>query len=388
MRKKLFWRNTLLGGLVLALGLAAGCGNNASSDLKIGMVYELTGNTATYGTSAANGAKLAFKEINAAGGVLGKQIQIVTADNKGEPSESTNAMTKVITQDKVVAVTGFTVSSCGIAGSSVAEGNKIPFVAAATVNPKVTVDGNTGKVKNYTFRACFIDSFQGSVGAQFALNTLKAKKISILTDSSSDYSKGLTQIFKESFTKNGGQIVGEEAYLQKDQDFKPVLTKLKSQNPDVLYIPGYYEDVGKIIKQARELGMNMPILGSDAWDSPKLAEIGGPQALNNTYFTNFYSIEDRNPVSNAFVEAYKKEYGEVPDSMAAMGYDAARLLVDAIKRANSTDAAKIAKALAETKEFTSVSGPMYLNDTHDAVRGVVIVEMKDGKQVYKETIKP
>lgn len=388
MRKKLFWRNTLLGGLVLALGLAAGCGNNASSDLKIGMVYELTGNTATYGTSAANGAKLAFKEINAAGSVLGKQIQIVTADNKGEPSESTNAMTKVITQDKVVAVTGFTVSSCGIAGSSVAEGNKIPFVAAATVNPKVTVDGNTGKVKNYTFRACFIDSFQGSVGAQFALNTLKAKKISILTDSSSDYSKGLTQIFKESFTKNGGQIVGEEAYLQKDQDFKPVLTKLKSQNPDVLYIPGYYEDVGKIIKQAREIGMNMPILGSDAWDSPKLAEIGGSQALNNTYFTNFYSIEDSNPVSNAFVEAYKKEYGQVPDSMAAMGYDAARLLVDAIKRANSTDAAKITKALTETKDFASVSGPMYLNDTHDAVRGVVIVEMKDGKQVYKETIKP
>ena len=388
MRKKLFWRNTLLGGLVLALGLAAGCGNNVSSDLKIGMVYELTGNTATYGTSAANGAKLAFKEINAAGGVLGKQIQIVTADNKGEPSESTNAMTKVITQDKVVAVTGFTVSSCGIAGSSVAEGNKIPFVAAATVNPKVTVDGNTGKVKNYTFRACFIDSFQGAVGAQFALNTLKAKKISILTDSSSDYSKGLTQIFKESFTKNGGQIVGEEAYLQKDQDFKPVLTKLKSQNPDVLYIPGYYEDVGKIIKQAREIGMNMPILGSDAWDSPKLAEIGGPQALNNTYFTNFYSIEDSNPVSNAFVEAYKKEYGQVPDSMAAMGYDAARLLVDAIKRANSTDAAKITKALTETKDFASVSGPMYLNDTHDAVRGVVIVEMKDGKQVYKETIKP
>lgn len=388
MRKKLFWRNTLLGGLVLALGLAAGCGNNASSDLKIGMVYELTGNTATYGTSAANGTKLAFKEINAAGGVLGKQIQIVTADNKGEPSESTNAMTKVITQDKVVAVTGFTVSSCGIAGSSVAEGNKIPFVAAATVNPKVTVDGNTGKVKNYTFRACFIDSFQGAVGAQFALNTLKAKKISILTDSSSDYSKGLTQIFKESFTKNGGQIVGEEAYLQKDQDFKPVLTKLKSQNPDVLYIPGYYEDVGKIIKQAREIGMNMPILGSDAWDSPKLAEIGGSQALNNTYFTNFYSIEDSNPVSNAFVEAYKKEYGQVPDSMAAMGYDAARLLVDAIKRANSTDAAKITKALTETKDFASVSGPMYLNDTHDAVRGVVIVEMKDGKQVYKETIKP
>lgn len=388
MVKTLSFRTYALCLLLLLAGLAAGCGDKASGDLKIGMVYELTGNTATYGTSAANGAKLAFKEINAAGGVLGKQIQLVTADNKGEPSESANAMTKVITQDKVVAVTGFTVSSCGIAASSVAEANKIPFVAAATVNPKVTVDGNTGKVKQYTFRACFIDSFQGNVGANFALRSLKVKKAAVLTDSSSDYSKGLTQIFKEAFVKGGGEIAGEESYLQKDQDFKPVLTKLKAQNAELLYIPGYYEDVGKIIKQARELGITVPILGSDAWDSPKLAELGGAQALNNTYFTNFYSVEDANPTSNAFVAAYKQEYGQVPDSMAAMGYDAAYLLVDAIKRANSTDAAKICAALAATKDFKSVSGPMSLNDTHDAVRGVVIVEMKDGRQAYKETIKP
>lgn len=379
---------TLAVAAVLVSGLIAGCGSKSDKDLKIGMIYELTGNTASYGTSAANGAKLAFKEINAAGGVLGKQIQLVTADNKGEPSESANAMSKVISQNKVVAITGFTVSSCGIAASAVAEANKIPFVAAATVNPRVTVDERTGKVKEYTFRACFIDSFQGTVGANFALNGLKAKRTAVMTDISSDYSKGLADVFKSTYTKAGGNIVGEESYLQKDQDYKPILTKIKAQNPDLIYIPGYYEDVGKIIKQARELGMNMPVLGGDAWDSPVLVEMGGAQALNNTFFTNFYSIEDKNPVSNAFVESYRKEYGKTPDSMAAMGYDAAKLLVDGIKRANSTEAGKIKDALSATKKFSSVSGEMSLNENHDAVRGVVIIELKDGKQVYKETVRP
>lgn len=384
---KKFFRLQLLIMIVVTAALAAGCGDSGANDLKIGMVYELTGNTASYGTSAANGAKLAFKEINAGGGALGKQIRIVTADNKGEPSESANAMTKIINQDKVVAITGFTVSSCGIAASAVAEDYKIPFVAAATVNPKVTVDEQSGKVKNYTFRACFIDSFQGSVAADFAKNGLKAARVAIMIDNSSDYSKGLAQVFKTVFIEKGGQVLAEEAYLQKDQDFKSVLTKIKAQNIDLLYIPGYYEDVGKIIKQAREMAITIPILGGDAWDSPKLVELGGPQALNNTYFTNFYSVDDTNPEAQAFAEAYRKEYGQAPDSMAAMGYDAAHLLVDAIKRANSTEAAKIREALAATGNFKSVSGDMKLNETHDAVRGVVIIEMKDGRQVYKETIR-
>lgn len=388
MVKKFFrLQYLLLIMIVVTAALAAGCGDSGADDLKIGMVYELTGNTASYGTSAANGAKLAFKEINADGGVLGKQIRIVTADNKGEPSESANAMTKIINQDKVAAITGFTVSSCGIAASAVAEDYKIPFVAAATVNPKVTVDEQSGKVKNYTFRACFIDSFQGSVAADFAKNGLKAARVAIMIDNSSDYSKGLAQVFKTVFIEKGGQVLAEEAYLQKDQDFKSVLTKIKAQNIDLLYIPGYYEDVGKIIKQAREMAITIPILGGDAWDSPKLVELGGPQALNNTYFTNFYSVDDTNPEAQAFAEAYRKEYGQAPDSMAAMGYDAAHLLVDAIKRANSTEAAKIREALAATGNFKSVSGDMKLNETHDAVRGVVIIEMKDGRQVYKETIR-
>ena len=388
MDNRLYRLGSLLAAFLLVAGLIAGCGKPASNDIKIGMVYELTGNTASYGTSAANGAKLAFKAINAGGGVLGKPIQLVTADNKGEPSESANAMTKVITQDKVVAITGVTVSSCGIAASAVAEANKIPIVVAAAVNPKVTVDERTKKVKDYTFRACFIDSFQGVVGVNFAVNSLKAKNVAIMTDNASDYSKGLVGIFREEFVKKGGKIVAEEAYLQKDQDYKPILTKIKAQNPDLIYIPGYYEDVGKVIKQARELGLNMPILGGDAWDSPVLVELAGPGPLNNTFFTNFYSVEDKNPTSNKFVEAYKKEYGAIPDSMAAMGYDAANLLVDAIKRAGSVEAVKVRDALAGTKKFNSVSGEMSLNETHDAVRGVVIIEMKNGKQVYRETIRP
>ena len=376
-----------LGGM-LVTGLLAGCGASTSKDIKIGVVYELTGNTASFGTAAANGAKLAFKEINANGGVLGKQIQIAVADNKGEPSESSNAMTKVISQDKVIAVTGFTTSSNGIAGSAVAEANKIPFVAAATTNPKVTIDENSGKVKPYTFRVCFIDPFQGTVGANFVLNTLKAKNAVVMIDNSSDYSKGLAKFFTEAFTKGGGKVMSEIAYLQKDQDFKTILTSIKASNPDVIYLPGYYEEAGKIIKQARELGINAPFVGGDGWDSPKLAEIGGPDALNNTFFTNHYSVEDNSPKSKAFLDAFKKEYGEVPDAMAVLGYDAAYTLVDAIKRANSTESDKIREALANTKDFQGVTGALTLNATHDAVKSAVIIEMKNGKQVYRETVKP
>lgn len=385
-RIKLF---SLLVVFSMIASLVAGCGGGASSnEIKIGVVYELTGNTASFGTSAANGAKLAFKEINAKGGVLGKQIQTVVADNKGEPSESSNAMTKVITQDKVVAVTGFTTSSNGIAASTVAEANKIPFVAAATTNPKVTIDEKTGKAKDNVFRVCFIDPFQGTVGANFALNSLKAKNAAIMIDNSSDYSKGLSQFFKEAFTKGGGAIVAEEAYLQKDQDFKTLLTKIKALNPEMIYVPGYYEEVGKIAKQARELGITVPIVGGDGWDSPKLVEIAGGEALTNTYFTNHYSVEDQSPASKTFVDAYTKEYGQAPDAMAVLGYDAAYVLVDAIKRANSAEPAKIREALANTKDYQAVTGSLTLNDKHDAVKSAVIIEFKNGKQVYKETVKP
>ena len=382
----------LVGFLVLALmagNLLAGCGKSADSNsIKIGLLNEMTGGNATFGTSSANGAKMAFKEINAKGGVLGKQILAVIADNKSEPSESANAMTKLATQDNVVAVTGVFASSNAIAASSVAEATKTPFLAVGATNPKVTVDEKSKKVKDYTFRVCFIDPFQGTVGANFVLNTLKLKKAAIMVDNSSDYSKGLAAFFKEAFTKGGGSIVSEEAYLQKDQDFKAVLTKLKSLNADVVYVPGYYEEVGKIVKQAREMGITAPIIGGDGWDSPKLVELGGAPALNNTFFTNHYSVDDNSPASKAFVEAYKKEYGQNPDALAVLGYDAAKLLIDAIQRANSLDKAKIQVALATTKAYPAITGATTLNATHDAVKSAVIIEMKNGKQIFKATVKP
>lgn len=388
MRKKGFRFAATVVAALLAGAVLAGCGDRAANEVKIGVLNEMTGGNATMGNSSANGAKLAIKEANAKGGLLGKQIQAVIADNKSEPSEAANAMTKLATQDKVVAVTGMFASSNAIAASSVAESVKVPFLAVGATNPKVTVDEKSGKVKEYTFRVCFIDPFQGTVGANFVFNTLKLTKAVILVDNSSDYSKGLSAFFKESFTKGGGSILAEEAYLQKDQDFKTILTKVKALNPDVLYVPGYYEEVGKIVKQARELGITGPIIGGDGWDSPKLVEIGTAAALNNTYFTNHYSVDDTSADSQAFVEAYKKEYGLVPDALAVLGYDAANVLIDAIKRANSLEPAKIREALAATKDYPAVTGATTLNATHDAVKNAVIIEMKDGKQVYKATVKP
>lgn len=388
MKKTSFKLVVLMMVMVFMTGALAGCGGIGSNDIRIGVLNEMTGGNATFGTSAANGAKMAIKEANAKGGVLGKQIQGIYADNKSEPSESANAMTKLLTQDRVVAVTGIFSSSNAIAASSVAEANKVPFLAVGATNPKVTVDEKNGKVKENTFRICFIDPFQGTVGANFVLDTLKLKKAVILVDNSSDYSKGLSAFFKDAFTKGGGAIVAEEAYLQKDQDFKTILTKVKALNPDVIYVPGYYEEVGKIVKQARELGMNQPVVGGDGWDSPKLVEVGTADALNNTFFTNHYSPDDTSEASKAFVEAYKKEYGQAPDAMAVLSYDATNVLLDAIKRADSTDPEKIRVALAATKNYPAVTGATTLNDSHDAVKNAVIIEMKDGKQMYKATVKP
>ena len=385
--------------LALAIGsalitmsvLVSGCstGSDKKADtIKIGVVAELTGNNATYGTSITNGIKLAVQQLNDTGGLLGKKIELVVADNKSEPAEAANAMSKLVNQDKAPVVMGLFASSSAIAASNVSEAAKVPFLAVGATNPKVTLDEKTGKVKPNTFRVCFIDPFQGTVGANFVLNTLKVKKAVILVDNSSDYSKGLSAFFREAFTKGGGSILTEEAYLQKDQDFKAVLTKVKALNAEMIYVPGYYEEVGKIVKQAREMGITAPIVGGDGWDSPKLVELGGAPALNNTYFTNHYSVEDSSPASKAFVDAYKKEYGQNPDALAVLGYDAAKLLVDAITRANSTDKSKIQAALSATKAYPAITGATTLNSTHDAVKSAVIIEMKDGKQIFKSTVKP
>ncbi|MCH4157103.1 MAG: ABC transporter substrate-binding protein [Acidaminococcaceae bacterium] len=374
----------------IALGLLAGCGGpkKNANVIQLGIIAEMTGNNASYGNSIANGAKMAAKELNAKGGLLGKQVEFVVADTKSEPAESANAMSKLVNQNKVPAVLGLFASSGAIAAANVSEASKIPFLAVGATNPKVTVDDKSNKVKPNTYRVCFIDPFQGTVGANFVADTLKFKKAAILIDNSSDYSKGLADCFKKAFAAKGGSIVIEESYLQKDTDFKSVLTKMAAVKPEVIYVPGYYEEIGKIVKQAREIGLNVPFVGGDGWDSPKLVEIAGAKALNNTYFTNHYSADDTSAASKAFVDAYQKEYKQRPDACAVLGYDAANILFNAIKTAGDLTPAKISQAIAATKNFAAVTGNISLNENHDAVKSAVIIEYKDGKQAFKATVKP
>jgi len=389
MRGKLF--KTMAAAICAASILITGCGGSdkgsSADSIKIGAIGEMTGGNASYGTSMMRGFNLAAKEINAAGGVDGKKIVLVEADTKSEPAEAANAMSKLINQDKVSFVSGIFTSSSAIAACNISETAKVPYLAVGATNPAVTV-AKDGSTKPNTFRVCFIDPFQGTVGANFVTNELKAKTAAIYIDNSSDYSKGLADFFKKSFVANGGSIVAEEAYLQKDTDFKAVLTKIKATNPEIIYVPGYYEEVGKIIKQARELGITVPIVGGDGWDSPKLPEIAGADALNNTFFTNHYSPDADSAESKAFVAAFEKEYKQKPDAPAVLGYDALKLMVDAIKRAGAADPAKVSKALAETKSFNAVTGALALNDKHDAVKSVTIIKFQDGKQAYCSTVNP
>lgn len=385
------WKTAAAAAMVLTMVIAAGCGGKTetkaeSKEIKIGGNFEMTGGVAQYGQSTANGIKLAFKEANAAGGVLGKQLTLIIADNKSEPAESANAATKLISQDKVVALLGPAASANVLASVPVATDSKIPLLTPTGTNTKITVEN--GKVKDYIFRSCFIDPFQGAIMANFATNDLKAKTAVLYVDSSSDYSKGLSQVFAQQFTKNGGKVLATEAFLQKDQDFKSALTKIRAANPDVIYIPAYYEEASKIIKQARELGITVPMLGTDGWDSPKLPEIAGAAALANTFFSNHYSAQDKDPRVAKFVEAYKKEYNQDPDALAVLGYDGALMLIDAIKRANSAEPAKIKEALAQTKNLQVVTGTLSMDANHDPIKSAVIIEMKDGKQTFRTKVNP
>lgn len=382
-------------GLGLVLLASAGCGGSSDSakpaekketnEIRVGGNFELTGGVSNFAQSAYKGVQLAFKEINDAGGINGKKINLIVADNKSEASEATNATTKLISQDKVVTIIGPIVSGSVLASAQVATENKIPMLTPTGTNEDITF--KDGKVRPFLFRACFIDPFQGEIMAKFAGNTLKAKNAAILKDSSSDYAKQLGNVFRQVFEAGGGKITVEEAYLQKDTDFKSTLTKIKATNPDVIYVPGYYQEVGLIVKQARELGITVPILGSDGWDSPKTVELAGADALNNTYFCNHYSVEDSDPNIQKFVSSFKKEYkDEVPDAFAALGYDAGMMFADAVKRAGSDDPQKIRDAMEKIKDLQVATGKLTLDEKHNPIKSAVIIEMKDGKQVFKEKI--
>ena len=384
------WRRNF-GVLALTSLLAVsllGCGKSdtaKSDEIRIGALFELTGAVANYGKSSLNGAQMAVDEINAKGGINGKKIKLISADNKSEPSEAGNQATKLITKDKVSVIVGPCTSGSTSAASPVVSGSKIPLISPSATAPGITVD-EKGKVRPYIFRVCFTDPFQGKILATFAVDELKVKRVAIYNDSSSDYSKGLAEVFAKTLEEKGGEVIAQEAFLAKDQDFKATLTKLKATNPDALYVPAYYEEVSKIVKQAREVGITCPILGSDGWDSPKLTEIAGPAALEGTYYSCFYSAQDTDPHVQQFIKDYKAKFNEEPDTFAIHAYDGTLAVAEAIKQAGGTDGTKIAEALSKIKDLQVATGKYTLDKDHNPVSGGIIIEMKDGVQTFKQKI--
>lgn len=384
---------SLLAAGMLFAALTGGCGGSdsggADKAVKVGGLLEMTGGSASFGISSKNGIDLAFKDINAKGGVLGgKKLELVVADTKSEASEATNGMQKLISQDGVAAVIGPNQSSAVIAASAINNGAKVLGITPMGTNPDITVNPADGKTRAYNYRACFIDPFQGTVMASFAYNDLGVRKAAVLVDNTSDYSKGLAKFFTENFANKGGSVVIEEAFLQKDTDFKSTLTKIKVANPDFIYIPGYYQEVGLIIKQARELGINVPIAGGDGWDSAKLPEIAGKAALNNTYFSSLYSSDEASEMNKKFVEEYQKEYNTKPDVFAALAYDSALLVAKAIEDAKSAEPAKIAEAMSKISGFKGVSGDVVFDEQHNPIKSAVIIEYVDGAQTFKTKVNP
>ncbi|MFE4898134.1 ABC transporter substrate-binding protein [Peribacillus butanolivorans] len=381
--------------LTLAAGVLAGCsGGSGSSEkssgegetIKIGVNLELSGGVASYGQSIAEGLELATEEINKEG-IDGKKIKLIKVDNKSEASEATSGAIKLTSQDKVTAIVGAATSTNTIAQVQIAQDNKVPVISPSGTSPEITYKDD--KLNDYIFRTSFIDPFQGTVAANFATSEVKAKSAAIYIDSASDYSKGLAKAFKEQFIANGGKIVREEAYIAKDTDFRSTLTRLKSAKPDFIFLPGYYEEAGLIVKQARETGLDVPFMGGDGWDSPKLVEIAGAKALNNTFITNHYSSGDPDEKIQNFVSAFKAKYKDKsPDAFNALGYDTGYYLADAIKRAGSTDSEKIKDALEKTKDLELVTGTFTLDEKHNPIKSATILEFKDGKQVFNTKINP
>ena len=367
-------RRSLISLTIIAALLAAiACqpSGGGGDKVRIGVFMSLTGDTANFGISSTNGIKMAADEVNTTGGINGKQIELLVQDDRSDASEAATIVTKFVTQDQVHAILGEVASSRSIAAAPIAQNAKIPMLTPSSTNPEVTRKGD------YIFRSCFIDPVQGAAIAQFAAKTLNSKRGALMVDRKNDYSTGLEKVINEVFTRLGGQIVVTQSYQAADQDFNAQITSIKGANPDVIFVPGYYGDVGLFAKQARDKGITVPIVGGDGWDSPSLYQIGGA-ALNGCYFSNHYSPDDADPLVQKFVNDYKSRFGTVPDALAATAYDAARIMFDAIKRANSLEGTAIRNALAATKDFPGVTGRVTFNENRDAVKPIVMIKIEDG----------
>jgi branched-chain amino acid transport system substrate-binding protein len=365
-----------------------GGGNAASTtgDILVGEYGSLTGAQATFGTSTHQGIILAVDEINAAGGVNGRKIKVVTEDDQSKQEEAANAVSKLISQNGVVAVLGEVASSCSIAAAPICQGSKVPMITPSSTNEAVTKKGD------FIFRVCFTDDYQGENQAKFANQWLeenkKPKNVAILTDVKSDYSQGLTKVFTKKLQELGGKVVITQSYANADSDFRSQLTAIKATNPSLLFVPGYYTDIGQIAIQRADLGLNVPMLGGDGWESPKLIEIGG-KALEGCFYTNHYFADDPAPIVHDFVEKYKARWGAKPDALAALGYDAAKVLAESLKRSGGKGGANLRDAIGQTKNFPGVTGTITIGPDRNAVgKKLVIEEIKNGQLTLKATIEP
>jgi branched-chain amino acid transport system substrate-binding protein len=357
----------------------AGAGANA---IVVGEYASLTGKEAAFGQSSHKGTLLAIEELNAAGGVLGRKFDLRTEDTQSKPGESATVVKKLISREKAVAILGEVASGRSLEAAPICQAAKIPMISPSSTNPRVTEMGD------YIFRVCFIDPFQGTVMATFATKTLKVKKVATMVDVAAPYSVGLDEFFVKAFTGNGGTIAVEQKFSSGDKDFKAQLTAIKAANPEAIFAPCYYTEAALLTRQARELGLTIPIFGGDGWEAPQLLEIGG-KAMENTYYSTHYSPDATTPAVQNFVKKFKARFnGEVPDAMAALGYDSALVLSDAIKRAGGTDGAKVRDALAATKDFEGVTGKTTMDAQRNATKAAVVISVKDGKFVYVETIAP
>ena len=361
----------------------SGGATDTTGAILVGFYGSLTGDGASFGQSSRECAELAVDELNAAVGVLGRQLRLLVEDDQSKPEEASNAVTKLITQDKVVAVIGEVASRRTLAAAPIAQRYQIPMITPASTNEKVT------EVGDYVFRVCFIDPFQGEVLAKFAYNDLKARKVAILRDQAQDYSVGLTDSVAQHFARLGGQVLPPVSYSSGDADFKAALTRIRSEKPDVLFATGYYSEAAIITRQARELGMKMPILGGDGWVGDALQN--GREALNNTFISNHYSGDNPDPIVQNFVTAYRKRFNREPDAIAALGYDAIKVLADSLTRAQSTEGPKLRDAIASA-DVPGVTGKLKMNDKRNVDKPAVVQEVTyaGGKVtfIYKTTINP
>lgn len=355
---------------------------NETGDILIGHYASLTGAEATFGQSTDHGVVLALEERNAAGGVKGRKLVLKTLDDASKSSEAGNVVQRLISEDKVVALIGEVASGSSLAGGKVAQQFGVPMISPSSTNKKVT------EGRDMVSRVCFLDEFQGYVGAKFAKDNLKLTKVAVLYDQAAPYSKGLAETFTAEFKGMGGTITTSQAYTAGDADVSAQLQTIKTSGAQAVYLPGYYTDVGNIVRQARKIGITVPFMGGDGWDSSKLAEIGG-DAIEGSYYSNHYSFDEERPAVQEFVSKYQKRWsGETPDGLAALGYDAARVLFDAMERSPSLAGKDLAATIAATKDFPGVTGKITLDANRDAQKQAVVVQMKGGKPRYVATIVP